>query len=712
MFCAVLAFWTHIRSFTPEIHSVEKYMDHGLLNACTIADSSRVHDIWMSGKTANYYYLGQYITAYANSLAGTRTEYGYNMMVCTITAIVFVSAFSITKMLIGKIQPDGKAGARKRSAGTAACILSAIGMNAGSNLHYPLYAWIMSRLPGSETSYYYPSTRTYIGDWTETDHIIQEFPSYSAILGDLHAHYCGLVPALLLVAVLIAWARGTAEERRTEKLSMLFLDIRFVAAALIAGTMVSINTWDFAIYYGLAACIVYVTLMKPGRFKPLQGIGVTLLLGAEALVLSFAVALPFLAGFEMISSEIRPVQQGSDPVRFLVVWGLPLLMTCIFLVYILIRWIVQQEASATSRKRAGSRKKKKRRTAGNVAGHAAAGNGKAAGMPDSGPLRWDNMKVPIIAMILVYAVILIYIPEVIYFKDIYPTAPRANTMFKFTYQAYSLFAMALPAAGYLIVTEKVREAKGYGGRKVPGRAAIDAVLGTATFLCCALYLCTCTYPLNAFKSKGVDMLDLTNENGARTLDGMAFMDQHAITMSDGSYQTLESDRKAIDWLRETVKDPGTVVLEADGLSYQENGRISAFTGLPTVIGWHTHEHLWRSADKDAVDGYLPDIDVRENDVETIYTTDDRDTAIQLIKKYDVGYIVVGAVERSKVNDGSSRSWDSPINEEMLKSLGDTVHFDSISSENSTYIIDVRNVSGSGSDSGGSSGIGIGDQGVG
>ena len=36
-----------------------------------------------------------------------------------------------------------------------------------------------------------------------------------------------------------------------------------------------------------------------------------------------------------------------------------------------------------------------------------------------------------------------------------------------------------------------------------------------------------------------------------------------------------------------------VVLEANGDSYSDYERVSAMTGLPTVLGWYVHEWLWR-----------------------------------------------------------------------------------------------------------------------
>ena len=99
---------------------------------------------------------------------------------------------------------------------------------------------------------------------------------------------------------------------------------------------------------------------------------------------------------------------------------------------------------------------------------------------------------------------------------------------------------------------------------------------------------------------------------------------------------LRSDADAIMWLQDNV--PGTpVVLEAHGDQYRWNGRMSVYTGLPTVIGWPWHQTQQRN------DRNL--IRERAQDVSSIYNTLSKNTALELINKYRVRYIVVGDLER-------------------------------------------------------------------
>jgi YYY domain-containing protein len=94
--------------------------------------------------------------------------------------------------------------------------------------------------------------------------------------------------------------------------------------------------------------------------------------------------------------------------------------------------------------------------------------------------------------------------------------------------------------------------------------------------------------------------------------------------------------EAIVWLDENVKG-APVVLESTGDSYGPFGRVSAATGLPTVLGWQSHEAHWRG-------GREPQAG-RPEAVERIYKTTDASEAKALLQQYDVEFVYVGALER-------------------------------------------------------------------
>jgi uncharacterized membrane protein len=115
--------------------------------------------------------------------------------------------------------------------------------------------------------------------------------------------------------------------------------------------------------------------------------------------------------------------------------------------------------------------------------------------------------------------------------------------------------------------------------------------------------------------------------GEVTLDGFAF------------HRSINPDRMAaVDWLWSA---PSGVIAEAvdpEGGSYSAYARISTLTGLPTVLGWASHELQWR--------GDAPDLDVRQQDIQRLYETSDWETAKSIIDKYNIQYIYSGDLERS------------------------------------------------------------------
>jgi uncharacterized membrane protein len=100
--------------------------------------------------------------------------------------------------------------------------------------------------------------------------------------------------------------------------------------------------------------------------------------------------------------------------------------------------------------------------------------------------------------------------------------------------------------------------------------------------------------------------------------------------------TFSGDLAAIEWLNENV-DGTPVLLEASIGPYRGNGgRISSATGIPAVLGWDRHQRQQR---------YEPGISQRMADVRAIYNETDPVVKLEMLRRYNVRYIVVGDVER-------------------------------------------------------------------
>jgi YYY domain-containing protein len=208
-----------------------------------------------------------------------------------------------------------------------------------------------------------------------------------------------------------------------------------------------------------------------------------------------------------------------------------------------------------------------------------------------------------ILILFLFGTALIIIPEFFYIKDIYPAHFRANTMFKLGYQAFIMMGIAS-----LYVFFQIKMLRG-----------IKHFFFAGIFLFFFFFIAI--YPLSAIPSFYGQL------NRPVELDGSVWFTT-----------TFPEDKEIIDYLNKNISDQ-PVILEAQGDSYTDYERISAYTGLPTVAGWWVHEWLWRGS-PDVVGKKIPD-------VISLYESKDLELTKSLINKYHIRYVVVSKLEKQK-----------------------------------------------------------------
>ena len=235
---------------------------------------------------------------------------------------------------------------------------------------------------------------------------------------------------------------------------------------------------------------------------------------------------------------------------------------------------------------------------------------------------------PFALLLVLTAVLLTLGPEFVYLRDNF--GQRLNTIFKFYYQAWVLFGVTgLYGLGYLLHNWH----KGVQ-RIVP----LVAVGGYVIMLAFALL-----FPYYSVNSRMIEYRG-TSEFGERqpaTLNGLAYIQR---------YNPDEYD--AIMWLRNNING-SPVIVEAVGGQYSGFGRMSANTGLPTLLGWAGHEYQWRGPS-------TQEPGTRDLVVRDIYSQPDWLTTATLLDNYDVSYVVVGNLERD--------TYGPQVNEKFAGSL--------------------------------------------
>jgi YYY domain-containing protein len=231
---------------------------------------------------------------------------------------------------------------------------------------------------------------------------------------------------------------------------------------------------------------------------------------------------------------------------------------------------------------------------------------------DEEPVAAALSPATIFALLLVIAGIgLTLCVEFFYLRDMF--GMRMNTIFKFYFQGWVLLACASAYAVWWMVQ--------HSGKLIRGVFLVIAAVIVAAGM---------VYPVMAVASR------------SERLHWPPILDAAASFAGDypQHWAAQPADWKAIQWINENIRSlPGPVptILEAPGGGYENAGRISAFTGLPTLLGWTNHEGQWR--------GSYAEINRRMPDIQEIYTTPSEDKALALLHQWKISYLILGEAER-------------------------------------------------------------------
>ena len=239
--------------------------------------------------------------------------------------------------------------------------------------------------------------------------------------------------------------------------------------------------------------------------------------------------------------------------------------------------------------------------------------------------------------------------EIFYLKDVFAdgSSQRMNTIFKFYFQAWALLSICA-GAGLFFIFEGFRS---LWLRTRPICWLAHGLIGLWGCALLLLLLASMVFPLLSPITR-YGSVDNTHPQlyfrSTNTLDGMEYL--ATCQPPDCDYDT-SGDYAAIHWLNEhVVGDP--VIVEANGDDYHFNGRVSVFTGLPTIINWPGHEIQWRInwINDPKNPSNQQDFNYRGPDIDTIYTNPQPVIVLSTLRRYHVQYIYVGDLERTKYPD--------------------------------------------------------------
>ncbi len=653
LFWLVFAFFLWIRMGNPDLWHPwmggEKPMDFAYLNAVIKSDYFPAYNPWYAGGWINYYYFGHVLVAALIKATGVVPEVAYNLAVPTWAALAGAGAYSAAAALTAAFL----AGWRRRRAAIAAGLAAiALVLVCGNLVEWRLLGPAGRNI--SRTDWYWAATRA-IPHPADEAVPITEFPFFTFLYGDLHAHMLAFPYFLLVIAL---GAQAIARPRaRLRVLALL---------ALVTGLLYPLNAWDFPTGLAITAwALLLAEIRRAGRAPPAPRLRILVnwLVSVVAVVaagrLLFA---PFFAYFVAPYGGFEFWQGSRTPIPvYMLLHGLFLAPLALVLLFLLVARRRLPAAGATA--------------------------------------RWYFL-----GLVGLAAALSVVVEFIVLAGDI----SRMNTVFKFYLQVWQIWAVAaaagLPFLAFPILgkiqavfskhwknrgspanhpglrpplLEKEGSPAGAGFQTLekstalfpnigkPGaamqttpacghpslkrrgalrsrfpilgkiaRAAVLVLEIGAPLAVLALWASGLLYPIKAIPARWQDRF--RPEQG-RGLDGQAFM-RDATCQEEGEAFALLWDLAAIRWLQDNVT--GTpVIVEAHLPEYRWGSRVSIHTGLPTIIGWNWHERQQRAG--------LPGgaVEARVDDVRRIYSEPDPAAIRPLLDRYGAEYVYLGPLER-------------------------------------------------------------------
>jgi len=651
---ALVVRWSNPDLWHPTLGG-EKPMDFAYLNAVAKSTHFPPFDPWFAGGQMNYYYFGFVLVAVLAKATAVVPAVAYNLAVPTLAASLAAAVFSATVALAAR---------RARALSTAA----------GVGLLGVLFTVVLGNLaelrvvlravhhPIPTEWWYWNASRVVHHSPTEPG-VITEFPAFTYLYADLHAHAMALPYAACALALSLALVRDGGP------LLALGPALRFGLLALVVGALWPLNTWDVPTYALIAATAVAFSVARGRRLtlaRSASALGSMLALLAAAYLLFLPFHLRYGGVFEGVALWHGSRTRVAD---YLTVHGL-------FLFAIVSGLLVDlwSSSSANALVRSGrlairswdrfARLRVLRRAlvtptrTYRVAGRAVAAaallivalaatsQGVAALSAAVGTLALlafvrgrprqsaDGDPLIRVAVLLVLLGLALTV-AVEYFVARNIDIGRTNTVFKVYLQVWLLWAVA---AAVLAASVYERLPRFPRRLRLAWRAAFVA-LGAVAAL----------YPILATRAKIEDRLDTS---ASRTLDGTAFM-RSAVLHVHNRAIPLAGDRAAIRWVLGNI-DGSPVFAEVNTAPtlYGWGNRFAMFTGNPDVVGWDYHERQQRPSQSELVTR-------RVADVQEAYRTTDPDRAYGIFHRYGVSFFVVGALERAYYPRGQEK-WDSAV----------------------------------------------------
>ncbi|HEY5040253.1 MAG TPA: DUF2298 domain-containing protein, partial [bacterium] len=261
-FALAFLLFTIVRMYNPHIHDPvgegyngggEAGMDYGFLASVVRGETFPPQNMWMAGQPIGYtFYYGHLMMGVLTKTLGLVPAITYNLSLITLFAMIFSGAFGVAYAISGRLASGWIAGT----------ICAVTGNPAGAKqymeaIHQCFVSRSFSPLLDGTYDFWGPTRVIPFGNGSGST--INEFPYFSVLFGDMHAHTLAMPFAMLLIGVIAALYLSSSPKLLDWKGDRLTL----LMAGLLLGGMAFLNTWEVPVWFLFLGLVLLVRSLAP-----------------------------------------------------------------------------------------------------------------------------------------------------------------------------------------------------------------------------------------------------------------------------------------------------------------------------------------------------------------------------------------------------------------------------------------------------------------
>ncbi len=629
----------------------EKPMDLAYLIAILKSSVMPPYDPWFSGGYLNYYYFGQFMVAVIIHATGVLPEIAFNLAIATFFAFTFSGTFSIVfnlavksfqissfrKILFIK-RPMTFLQSVKRSPVIAgifgALLLSVFGNLDGGLQLFENFSEIISKRNFSFWGFDFWRSSRMMSPGIE----ITEFPFFTFLFADLHAHLIAFPYTILSLAICMSLLFFNYESGEKIKVFNSNYNVnellKLSMLGISLGALRAINTWDYPIFLLISIVSIFWISVIKNKLFGMDTIFTAIKKSAFVFLIGYLLFLPYHLNFHTYFSSIEKTTNQTDFTHFIYIFGLLIFLISSFYFYFALKGFRGLSS-------VGSYFKLRFKIFCGIYLFLTI----ILGLIFYFLLGFTSVFLFCLFISIVYICIkslnksVLYDPVMFFVTTLVLIGicllvglemfrvsgdiQRMNSIFKFYLQIWTLFAIVAGFFAWILINLN------FSSRL--NQMKIN-LLWKILFL--LLLLCVIIYPIFGT----IERIKTRFDQQPITLNGAEFM-KTSIYQSQYGPINLKYDYDAINWIRDHIQG-SPIILEGQFPLYTWGNRVSIYTGLPTLLGWDWHQKQQRWGNKSKVQE-------RKFIVDNIYNTTNIQLAKELINLYQVEYIYIGELEKKK-----------------------------------------------------------------